>query len=189
MSEWSRYYAATGGEPRETLLDAVARFDEPGVAVDLGCGTGRDTFELLRRGWRVLAVDGEEEAIRRVRDQAGNDERLTTEVARFEDLTLPSCDLVNASWSLPFCAPADFATIWQRIRGALPAGGRFAGQLFGDRDGWSPADDITFLSRREAEELFAAFELEHFDEVEEDSTTALGEPKHWHVFHAVARKR
>jgi len=25
--------------------------------------------------------------------------------------------------------------------------------------------------------------------VEEDSQTAVGDPKHWHVFHAIARKR
>ena len=189
MSSWSSYYAATGGDPRETLLDALDRFEGPGVAVDLGCGAGRDTFELLRRGWSVLAIDGEEEAIRRVREQAGNDERLTTQVARFEDATFPPCDLVNASFSLPFCAPADFASLWQRVVTALREGGRFSGQLFGDRDGWAPSDDITFLPRREAEELFAAFELERFDEVEEDSKTALGEPKHWHLFNAVARKR
>jgi trans-aconitate methyltransferase len=35
-------------------------------AVDLGCGAGRDTAELLRRGWRVLAIDAEAEAIRRL---------------------------------------------------------------------------------------------------------------------------
>jgi hypothetical protein len=30
--------------------------------------------------------------------------------------------------------------------------------------------------------------LERFDEIEENGKTALGEPKHWHVFHIVARK-
>ena len=189
MSRWARYYAATGGEPRETLLEALALLDEPGVAVDLGCGTGRDTFELLRRGWRVFAVDAEEEAIQRVREHAAANERLTTEVARFEDAMLPPCDLVNASWSLPFCAPDTFAHVWERIVAALSSGGRFSGQLFGDRDGWAPAEDITFLTRDDAEQLFAPFELERFDEVEEDSQTAVGDPKHWHVFHAIARKR
>jgi len=30
--------------------------------------------------------------------------------------------------------------------------------------------------------------LERFDEIEENRKTALGEPKHRHVFHIVARK-
>jgi tellurite methyltransferase len=189
VSDWAEYYAATGDDPRETLVQAADAFDKAGFAVDLGCGTGRDTFELLRRGWDVLAIDGEQQAIDLVRERAGDDPRLDTQVARYEKARWPACDLVNASWALPFCAPASFAEVWERVVRSLHSGGRFAGQLFGERDGWAPADDITFLTRADAEALFGQFEAERFDEVEEDSQTALGEPKHWHVFHVVARKR
>lgn len=188
MSDWGRYYAATGKEPRETLLDAVARFDEPGMAVDLGCGTGRDTAELLRRGWHVHAIDGEAQAIDLVRERVGEHPWLELQVATFEHARWRECDLVNASWALPFCTPSVFAGVWKRIERSLRGGGRFCGQLFGDRDGWAPDEGITFLRREEAEALFEGFDLERFEEVEEDSQTALGEPKHWHVFHVVARK-
>ncbi|MGQ9869558.1 hypothetical protein [Leptodesmis sp.] len=40
--------------------------DSSRVAVDLGCGDGRDTVELLRRDWQVLAIDGEPQAIARL---------------------------------------------------------------------------------------------------------------------------
>jgi len=189
MSEWTRYYDASGSDPRTTLLDALARFAEPGLAVDLGCGTGRDTVELLRRGWEVVAIDSEAEAVRRLRATIGEDDRLQTQVGRYEDVTLPPCDLVNASWSLPFCPPLQFEAVWRGLVNALRPGGRFCGHLFGDRDGWAPADDMSFHARAEAERLFHSFALERFDEVEEDSRTALGEPKHWHVFHVVARRR
>ena len=60
--EWRRYYAAALQDPpRATLLHALERFAAEAhvprerFAVDLGSGTGRDTLELLRRGWRVLA--------------------------------------------------------------------------------------------------------------------------------------
>ena len=45
--------------------------------------------------------------------------------------------------------------------------------------------------REEVESLLAAHGLiaEHLDEVERDGKTAMGEPKYWHVFHIVARKR
>ena len=189
---WSRYYDARANAVRETLLDALARFDAPGVAVDLGCGAGGDTAELLRRGWRVTAVDAEAEAIERLRAREdlgeGGLDRLDTQVARFDEAILPPADLVNASWSLPFCAPEAFAAIWARISESLVPGGRFCGQLFGDRDGWRANPGLTFLSRDAVDSLLAGFEAELLDEVEEDGTTALGEPKHWHVFHVVARK-
>jgi len=102
---------------------------------------------------------------------------------------LPSCDLVNASWSLPFCPPAMFGAVWEQIVDALRPGGRFCGQLFGEQDEWATEDDMTFHTREEAERLFVVFELDRFDELEEDGKTALGTPKHWHVFNIVAKKR
>ncbi|WP_246275417.1 hypothetical protein [Brasilonema bromeliae] len=57
--DWSAYYnAVIGRPPRDTLLEALARFDAESLnqqetpvqqsrfAVDLGCGEGRDTVEL-----------------------------------------------------------------------------------------------------------------------------------------------
>jgi len=60
--------------------------------------------------------------------------------------------------------------------------------LFGDRDGWSDQDDLTFLTRAEIEALLASLEVERLDEIEEDGTTAIGKDKHWHLFHVVAQK-
>jgi tellurite methyltransferase len=189
VKDWTRYYDAAGVDPRGTLLDALARFDEPGFAVDLGCGTGRDTFELLRRGWRVLAIDAQEDALRRVSSAVGGYERLETQVGTFEDVTLPPCDLVNASFALPFCPPQRFDEFWARIGDALPTGGRFCGQLFGDRDGWAGNTAITFHTRGDVDRLLAGYEAERLDEEEEDSATVVGDAKHWHLFHVVARKR
>src|SRR6266571_3799895 len=199
-TKWTRYYNAAGEQPRETLLFALERFDaEAGAreggrfAVDLGCGAGRDTAELLRRGWQVLAIDAEAEAIQRLlrRGDLGSAcaGRLETQVVRFEDARWPEADLVNSSYSLPFCAPNQFAAVWDRLVASLRLGGRFSGQFFGDRDGWAREPDMSFQARQDAEELVRGFDVEHFDEVEEDSETAVGDPKHWHLFHVVARKR
>ena len=195
-SDWTKYYEAVGLEPRTTLVEALRRFDEEGsrerFAVDLGCGTGGDTVELLRRGWQVLAVDGQAEAIDRLRalELAENERsRLETRVSRFETAEWPSADLVNASFALPFCPPDDFPAVWERIEQSLHPGGRFSGHLFGDRDEWSDEDDMTFQTRAEAAALLSRLEVELFDEVEEDGSTAVGEQKHWHLFHVVARRR
>ena len=191
---WRRYYAAVGDAPRETLLQALAALESegrpPGVAVDLGCGSGRDTLELLRRGWRVVAVDAEPAAIELLlgHPDAASRDRLQTVVARVADAEWPEAELVNASFSLPFCRPDEFERTWTRIVASLGPGGCFCGQLFGERDGWAPADDMTFHSRAEVEELVAGLDVERLDELEEDGRTAVGDAKHWHLFHLVARK-
>ncbi|MGP1310675.1 MAG: class I SAM-dependent methyltransferase, partial [Phycisphaerales bacterium] len=188
-----------GKPPRETLIEALRRFEEdggePGFAIDLGCGEGRDSAELLRRGWRVLAIDGHDSAfefLKRRTDfpRAAKDPgRFETVVARMEDAELPPCDLLNASFSLPFVDPSRFDEVWARIVQSVKPGGRFAGQLFGERDTWASLPDRSHQTRARVDELLAAFDVEHFQEEERDGGDCMNTPKHWHVFHIVARKR
>ena len=170
------------------MLGALARFESPGFGVDLGCGQGRDTFAMLRHGWRVLAIDAEEEAIARLRARAGAYPLLETLVASFTEAEWPAADLVNAGYALPFCPPDRFGALWQRVVGSVRHGGRFSGQLFGDHDEWAADPELTFLTRAEALALLEPFQLERFDEEDADGKTALGDPKHWHVFHVIARR-
>lgn len=194
---WAAYYQAVAGRPpRETLLTALERFSTESstsprrTAVDLGCGDGRDTVEILRHNWRVIAVDGEPEAIERLRRRSDiNRTYLETRVQRFEELTLPpDVDLVNASFCLPFCPPSSFPQLWEEIVTALRSGGRFCGHLFGDRDSWATFRDVSFHTRTELEQLLTPFEIELLDEEEHPGKTALGEDKHWHLYNIVARK-
>src|SRR5262245_49651753 len=185
-SAWSLYFAVAGDDPRATPLDAPARFDTAGLAVDLGAGTGRDTAELLRRGWRVIAIDRQPYAIDRLSPIAPPPQ-LETRLARFEDAEWPPCDLVNSSFALPFCPPREFPRLWQRIVDSLRPGGRFCGQLFGDRDDWA-GSGVVVLTRDELGELLAPFDVERLDEFDQDGQTAVGTRKHWHVYHVVARR-
>lgn len=114
--------------------------------------------------------------------------KLRTLTEALETVEIPPCSLVNASYSLPFCAPDGFAEMWSRVSAAILPGGRFAGQIFGDRDEWRDNPELTFHTRAEAEALFDGFELEEFTELDENGTTSMGEAKHWHVFTVIARK-
>jgi SAM-dependent methyltransferase len=162
-------------------------------AIDLGCGSGADTREMLRRGWTVLAIDREAEGIDRLCMSIPDDQmyRLITRVVAFEQISdLPECDLINASFSLPFCAPACFDALWQCVVRSLRPRGRFAGTLFGAHDSWSATERMmTFHKRDHVDGLLKPFVIENFIEDERDGKTATGEPKHWHVFHIVARKQ
>lgn len=192
MSNWTSYYAATaGGAPRDTLLRGLALWAEPPArALDLGCGTGRDTLALLELGWQVLAVDAEAVALSELRQRVPKalSAQLDTRQARFETLDLERYDLVNASFALPFCEPAGFTELWTRITTATRSGGLFCGQLFGERDSWA-RKGVTVVSTVELRRLLEAWEVVHHREEEEDGHTPVGQPKHWHIHHLVLRRR
>ena len=195
---WVKYYAATQGRPpRPTLLLALDQFAAEGIfarAVDLGCGDGRDTIELLRRGWSVIGIDSEPVAIERLRTRSDLPARARLEMRceTFAAAEWGAVELVNASFALPFCAPAAFPALWRRIDRSIVAGGRFAGQFCGPRDSWAERGidgrAITILDEAAAHALFDGYAIELFDEEQSDALTPRGEAKHWHIFHVVARK-
>jgi SAM-dependent methyltransferase len=191
---WAAYYEKLRDRPpRRTLLAALDKFGaltDDALAIDLGCGDGRDVVEILRRGWRVVAVDAEPAALRKLAERKlPGAERITPIVARLEEVPLPlGVRLVNSSFAMPLCEPAAFHQLWDRIRDALPSGGRFSGQWYGPRDTWFGRPGMTFVSREEALALLNGFELEMFEEEEDDGVTPRGKSKHWHIFHIVARK-
>lgn len=195
-NRWQSYYDLTGYRlPRETLVRALNSFDllqlgpQP-FAVDLGCGSGRDTIEMLRRGWQVLAIDSEEIAIKELRHRHAvlGKGHLTTKIARFEESPWGKAALVNSGFALPFCEKFKFLTMWDRIVSSLKSGGRFSGQLFGDRDDWVRDPSITHLTLKEVRNLLSILEVEWFFEEETFGETPRGKKKRWHIFHIVARK-
>jgi len=199
VGDWPGYFSVMMGKPaRETLLAALERFEREhgkgwaGVAVDLGCGEGRDTRELLTRGWRVVAIDGHPEALRLLREQlpAGVEGRVETGLGAFHEVEWPTgVDLLNASFSLPFCPPEHFAAVWERIVSSIRSGGRFAGQFFGDQDDWASIPGRSHQSREEVERMLAPFEVEELREDSKQEGPEVERPKRWHVFHVVAKKR
>jgi SAM-dependent methyltransferase len=182
------------------LVFALDRFDaeltptDSHQAIDLGCGDGRDTVEILRRGWRVLAIDAEPAAIDRLVTRSYipevNLNHLDARIAYLEETSFPQqVDLINASFCLQFCSPDQFPEFWSRLVESLRSGGRFSGQLFGDRDSWIQQANICYHTRAEVEVLLHPFEVEFFEEEAHPGKTALGEEKFWHIFQIVARKK
>lgn len=195
LQDWPGYFGAVLGKgARETLVSALDSFAREGFtggfAVDLAAGEGRDTLELLRQGWRVLSTDGHPDAFSHLwpRVPEGLKPHLTTVEANFADMRIPECDMVNASFALPFCEPRHFPGLWSRIVAAIRPGGRFAGQFFGKRDSWASLPDRMHHSRDEVLKLLEGFEIEMMNEEERDDPPEVRNPKHWQLFHVVARK-
>ncbi len=78
------------------LVVETARHLNPGRALDLACGTGRNALWLASRGWSVTAVDGSPVAIEKLRASGG---ALPIDV-RVVDLEQSEFAIGDGSWDL-----------------------------------------------------------------------------------------
>ena len=194
--EWSEYYANhQNSKPTHTLLKGLRYFNEiePSLtkkSIDIGCGQGTDTAELVTQGWDVLAVDRESEAEEIILNRLSkfHGKELTIIVQEMENIEIPQVTLVNASFSLPFCNPDNFSELWNKITSSIIVGGIFCGQLFGNDDGWASNGSMTFHHRKSLDALFKNFRIHFLHEENSVSKTSSGEEKNWHVFNIVAVK-
>lgn len=67
--EAKRYCQRTGGVSSPLLREFLARLKSGAFVLELGCGSGRDTIEMLRLGYNVNATDGSPEMARQAEDR------------------------------------------------------------------------------------------------------------------------
>jgi SAM-dependent methyltransferase len=104
IRDWNERYCS-GDRAAEDLRAAPARLLvetakqlEPGKALDLACGTGRNALWLAEHGWSVTAVDGAAAAIDILRSRASK--RAVTVDARVADLEKSEYRIEDSSWDL-----------------------------------------------------------------------------------------
>ncbi|MCW5939798.1 MAG: class I SAM-dependent methyltransferase [Fimbriimonadaceae bacterium] len=189
---WKEFHDAVEPRPYNPFLDVLEPYlPSPGLALDVGSGRGKSTVWLLDRGFDVWAQDADPVAmaglVERVKVHGVEPGRLTTSTVPFEEAEFPACTLAVSVFSLFFTHPGAFDRVWAKLRRALEPGAVFGGQLLGPNDDWA-SPELSFHSSSEAHALFNGLEILHWEEVERDGQTALGQSKHWHVFHIVARR-
>jgi tellurite methyltransferase len=186
--KWEDFYKITKDRPPWPLLvKAVSMLSRKEYALDLGCGAGRDTRFLLEQGFYVTAVDNDPHVIALLANFP--QDHLRAVQASFEAFEFEAYDLINAHFALPFTSEERFHEVFARVEHALNAGGIFVGQFFGVHDEWNtPGNQMTFLTREQAEAKLKGLKVLEFREEDVDSHVADGTPKHWHVFHIIAQK-
>lgn len=108
---WEQYFEKNKGQPVRPLdaqaMDYVSHSDSKKLtAIDIGCGAGIETSDLLRRGWRVIAIDQEPSSIAAVLElsKMQTNLKLTMICSSSEDLlSLTSAEFRFSYHSLPFC--------------------------------------------------------------------------------------
>jgi SAM-dependent methyltransferase len=192
---WEQYYSQTFSQPpRKHLVDTIGliKNKEVKVAVDCGCGAGRDTIFLLENGFNVIAFDQEESAIsylkRKVEPKLHG--QLDCCVSSFYDFHFPDCDLLNASFSLFFTEKADFPEIWNKIESSIKTNGFFCGNFMGPDDTWAKISEkpLNYHSKAEVLNLLKGFNVKSFLEKNEHGLAANGTSKNWHIFTVIAQK-
>lgn len=191
MKNIEKYYENTAeAKPNYTVKKFIELNTEPGNAIELGCGAGRDTVYLIKNGWDVLSID-REDVKARIKAKLTKKEmkRFGFLKQKFENIELKNNNLLVANFSLPFCNKNNFKELWNKINNSILKDGYFVGNFFGDNDEWkSTKEKMTFLTKEEVIELFKDFEIIEFKEVEKDDFTGLGKKKHWHIFNVIAKK-
>lgn len=192
---WSSFLEGTAERAplpffEKTMSWAGQSADGDRLAIDLGCGGGAETLELLARGWRVFATDGSPSAERLLRDRVDPESatRLTIEIGKFEDVELPHADLVFAQMSLPF-AGRNLNMAASDAVGAVKPRGVFAGHFFGPNDEWIDDENVAAVDRAWIENLFEGWSEISIEETDAEGPFGLeGKTKHWHYYFVLARR-
>jgi SAM-dependent methyltransferase len=111
------------------LLRQTAESAQPGKALCVAMGQGRNALYLARNGWDVTGFDLADEAVAYAMDQAkAENVKLTTEIASFEafDYGTEKWDLIT--WLYGGCLEIEGIT--QKIKTALKPGGLFVFEFF-----------------------------------------------------------
>ena len=190
MNNAFKYFDKTKNNmPRTNIRKFVDMKIKPGICIDLGCGAGNDTIFLIKNGWKVIAID-KENTENIIRNNLNNEEQNSLEFEKqdFENITLKPCDLLVANLSLSFCNKKYFSELWNKIVNSISKDGYFVGNFFGINDTWANRPYMTFFSKEDVLNLFSAFKIIDFREIERNGKTALGKTKHWHIFNVIAKK-
>ena len=176
--------------PRSLLVRAAALAAPKNHALDAGAGALNATKYLLSAGFaRVTALDSAPASqLLALELPLG---QVTFVLSRFEDFTYPTntYDLANAEFSLPFIGRENFPAVFAKLLASVKPGGLFTGQLFGLNDSWNtPETAMNFHSRDDVKNLLGDWEIVELEEEDHPGRTKLGEPKHWHIFHILARR-
>lgn len=195
---WQNYYNKTQDSPADPTLKlalSLVGSDLPKIAIDCGCGAGRNVAFLRSQGFEVFAFDKDECAIKICSERFNEDQAAHFSCDSFLTFEYPQAALVIASFSLFFCPANEFERSWESIRSAVIPGGVFYGTFLGPRDSWAlegsanaGALPVIFHAANEVKALFDGFEIEEFDERDFDGKTASGAEKHWNTFSVIARK-
>lgn len=193
MKKWNEYYKQTISESPSKIL---AKYFDLGLdgntenkrAIDLGCGVGNDTVYLLKKDYKVTAIDKESSVIDLIKIRVSDTSNLDFIIDDFENIKLSKANLIVSNLSIYFCKPQYFDRFCHEITNNIIEGGYFVGSFLGKEDEWSLDSNRTFIDKEQLDIIFKDFEIVFFKEIKFNKETTKGKMKFWHIYQIIARK-
>ena len=188
---WQEFYELTLKRPADPSLEfALTRVSDgtPKIAVDCGCGAGRNTALLRERGFEVHGFDPDAKSGEFYTERFAGDDGVSFSQASCLSYAYPRASIVVASYSLFFCPADEFDRSWSRLTDSIVEGGVFVGTFLGPEDSWAANNalpdgaPVLVHSFEEVRNLLSNFVIEGIDIRNFDGATANGSAKHWHSF-------
>jgi len=181
-NRWRSYYHKKLQEPaRSFIVDALQSIDisniKNPIAYDIGCSVGNETLLLLSKGYTVYAIDKEQLAFDfmlqrpQIKPYLAKIHPVVSSFQTIDFTNLPHCDLMIASYTLPFCPSENFLNFWRKLTKQIKPGGYFIGNTFDPQFmGFSKKDrkNMTFHTKEETLALFQDFTILQFEEIFSD---------------------
>ena len=191
MNNPEKYYEATMNSKPSTLIRKffINKYNQKlqgNVAIDLGCGTGNDTEFLLDKGFKVTAIDQEEQVKEIIKNKKLNEENLNVIIDDFSKVEITNSDLILANFSL-FFVEDNFDEFIEKILKNINSKGFFVGNFLGKEDDWNKTR--TTIEKEKLLEYFKEFERYYYSEEKYYKDTANGTGKFWHVYTVIAQKK
>ena len=129
--------------PQAEVLRLIAQGAFVSPVLDIGCGTGDNTIELARHGYRVVGVDAVEEALWRARDKALKEklihppEFVLGDALRLEDSGLEAETILDCALFHTFSDEEQTVYV-QGLTEALSPGGKLHLLCFSELETRSP---------------------------------------------------
>ncbi|MBO6233551.1 MAG: class I SAM-dependent methyltransferase [Clostridia bacterium] len=190
MKNSKEYYKVTKNNPPSGLIRRffTNKYNEKlsgNTAIDLGCGVGNDTEFLISKGFKVTAVDSQEEVKEIFENKNLDKEKLDLIIGDFSQIELPKADLIFANMSL-FFVKDNFELFLKSLLEKVNKNGFFVANFLGKED--ECKDKRTTIEKDELLYYFKDFEVNYFSEEKYYKDTALGINKFWHVYTIMAKK-
>jgi SAM-dependent methyltransferase len=172
LSDWDSKYRAgknTDNSPSE-LLSLALDYVQPGRALDLACGPGRNSIYLAENGWQVCGVDASAEGLKiarhRVAERKVGIELVKADLEKGEfEIEVESFDLIADFFYLQ-------RDLWPDIRAGLKQGGLFVSEIHleSDAPGLRAMNPLFLLRPGELLSEFSGWKIEHFSEGVHDNS-------------------